>query len=354
MVYSGSSGRIDFPVDSAPFTEKSFTWVASLTKLITSTCVMQLVEWGQVTLDEDLRGRVPELQTVRILREFDDNDKPVFEDNTNPITFRMLLSHTAGFSYEFADPVLLKWARADGRNVSKVFWTRKELTTPLRFAPGESFGYGVNTDWAGFALEAVTGQTLGAFAQANVFDQLGMTDTSFRPARLSHVAGRTVAHAQRNAEKGTLQPARWSLPQDPEVESGGGGLYSTAEDYAKLLRGLLLGRLLRDDTTKELFAPQLNDAQRELLQFIAFHPLVHNSFAPEFEKGEPISYGLGGLVNLCDVPGKRRAGSMAWSGIHCSRWVRHEPTLWDLLTSAVDRPEKGHRSGTDGQRTAPR
>lgn len=87
IIYSGSSGRIDFPETSAPFTDKSFSWIASLTKLLTSTCVLQLVEQKRLTLDEDLRPKIPEFRDAKILVGFKD-DKPVMEENTNPITLR--------------------------------------------------------------------------------------------------------------------------------------------------------------------------------------------------------------------------------------------------------------------------
>jgi len=62
--------------------------MASMTKLITITCFMQLVERGEIDLDDDVRPRIPELAKMQILRGFDDNDKPILEDNTNPITLR--------------------------------------------------------------------------------------------------------------------------------------------------------------------------------------------------------------------------------------------------------------------------
>ena len=88
VIYSGSSGRIDFPETSAHFTDKSFSWIASLTKLLTSTCVLQLVEQKKLTLDEDLRPKIPEFRDAKILVGFNDDKQPVMEENPNPITLR--------------------------------------------------------------------------------------------------------------------------------------------------------------------------------------------------------------------------------------------------------------------------
>lgn len=97
-VYDGAAGRIGFGADSTPFAGDSFTWVASLTKLVTATCLMRLVERGDVALDEDVRGRVPELGRLQILCGFDGDGAPVLEDNDRPITLRQVsLLKASGF-----------------------------------------------------------------------------------------------------------------------------------------------------------------------------------------------------------------------------------------------------------------
>lgn len=304
---------------------------------------MQLVEKGLVTLDEDLRPRIPHFQTVQILTGFDDNDKPIMVDNTKPITLRQLLTHTAGFSYEFADPTLLKWSKQQGNNVSRVQWNLREVSTPLRHEPGESFAYGVNTDWAGLVLEQVTGQKLGDYMKANIFDPLGMKDSGFRQSRMPHVKDRTVPNSIRNPKTGKLVKSSWSFPadKDHEVESGGGGLFTTAADYACILRGFLDGKLLKTKTDQEMLRPQLAGDPQQWLQAIAFHPTIRNTFVAEFENPVPLNHGLGGVLNTEDIPGKRRAMSMAWSGMHCSRWVRFIPASRNLNIVLTDLDNSG-------------
>ncbi|KAG5981523.1 hypothetical protein E4U55_002854 [Claviceps digitariae] len=331
-IYTGSSGRLDLDSKSASWTDKTLTWAASLTKLVTTISLMQLVEQGKLSLDSDLRPLLPELQDAEILRGFDAHDKPLYEENTRPITLRQLLTHTAGFSYEVADPVLLKWSRtAPGRDLSRIQWSRREITIPLRFAPGEAWAYGVGLDWAGLILEAITGTSLGQYMQANIFDRLGMADTGFWPERIPHTAARTAANTKRKPDL-TLKPASWPTPQKHDIESGGSGLFTTAADYACLLRAMLSGAhhgaqqgpqqtsLLSARTIREILTPQLGEAQTQSLHRAAFHPLTHATFAPEFQRGQTLNHGLGGILNTHDVPGKRRAGSITWSGILNSRW----------------------------------
>lgn len=238
---------------------------------------------------------------------------------------RQLLTHTSGFSYEFSDPVLLQWSRTQpNRNVSRLQWSKLEVTTPLRFAPGQSWGYGVGLDWAGQVLEALTGKSLGQYMQENILDPVGLNDTGFWPERIPHTAPRTAQNVQRTKD-GKLAAAHWPTPEKHEIESGGGGWFTTASDYGLFLRAFLTGRLVSEETMREMVKPQLNEAQAEFLRTIAFHPMVHNTFAPEFKPGTNIDHGLGGMLNVEDVPGKRKAGSIAWSGILNSRWVSYPP-----------------------------
>lgn len=87
-MYSGSAGRIDLDVNSPAFADDSFCWIASLSKLITTTCLLQLVEKKLITLDEDVRPKFSHMQKVQILRGFEEDGTPILEDNKEPITLR--------------------------------------------------------------------------------------------------------------------------------------------------------------------------------------------------------------------------------------------------------------------------
>jgi CubicO group peptidase (beta-lactamase class C family) len=91
ILYQGSAGQQDFSENSAPYTVDTFTLLASVSKLLSSTCMMQLVEKGLVSLDEDLRPHLQPLAELQILKGFDENDKPILVDNVDPITLRYVL-----------------------------------------------------------------------------------------------------------------------------------------------------------------------------------------------------------------------------------------------------------------------
>jgi len=107
---------------------------------------------------------------------------------------------------------------------------------PLFNDPGERWEYGINIDFIGKAVEAVSGKKLDAYLKDHIFTPLGMNDTAFKigPAQRA----RLVAIHARSAD-GTLAPMALEIPQDPEFHMGGGGLYGTAPDYVAFIRMLL-------------------------------------------------------------------------------------------------------------------
>ncbi|KUI58331.1 Acyltransferase LovD [Cytospora mali] len=326
VIYQGSAGHISSSPDSPGFTPDSFTIVASLTKLITATCAMQLVEKGLIGLDDDVRPLVPQLAEMKILRGFVGADVPYLEENTTPITLRQLLTHTVGLGYASGDPDLSRWAKHIGREESDLQDTLEIFNTPLKFTPGQGWYYGTALDWAGQVIEKITGKTLGEYMTEHLFKPLGMNDTGFRRDALPQVQDRTVPNSYRNEDKGELSSGDepFSGPANPKVHSGGAGLYTTAADYARILQALLQSfaggdsSLLKKETVEEMFRPQLTDVQRRWLKFLT--DMFHDGFAPDFKNGMPLDHGISGVINLEDEPGKRRKGSMMWAGMYNGHW----------------------------------
>lgn len=244
-------------------------------------------------------------------------------NNTAPLILNPnshLLTHTLGLGSDLADPDLTKWSKAVGRTDNILSWNREGINTPLKFAPGEGWYYGAATDWAGVLLEEITGETLGTYTQRNILEPLGIKDTGFWPEKLPQTADRTAVCTYREGE--TLKPGPLPPPRKHMLESAGAGLYSTANDYAAFFQGLLGAKLVREETTlREMFSPQLNEAQAGILEMIAYNIGGQDAFSPEYPKGARLNHGIGGVLNVEDVPGKRRKGSLMWSGMCNSRWV---------------------------------
>ncbi|ROV87587.1 hypothetical protein VMCG_10612 [Cytospora schulzeri] len=335
VIYQGSAGRISSSKDSPGFTPDSFTIVASLTKIVTATCAMQLVERGLIELDDDVRPLVLQIAEMKILRGFVGADVPYLEENTTPITLRydlhhvasLLLTHTVGLGYTPTDPDLCRWAKHTGRKESDIQDTLEAYTSPLKFTPGQGWYYGAAVDWAGQVIEKLTGRPLGEYMEEHLFRPLGMNNTGFRRDTLPHVRERTVPTSHRNADTGELVVSGdepFSAPANPKIHSGGAGLHTTAVDHAKLLQALLQslaggdGALLKKETAEEMFRPQLTDVQKQWLKFVT--DLFHEGFLSDFQKGMPVDHGISGVINMEDEPGKRRKGSMMWAGMYNGHW----------------------------------
>lgn len=229
-----------------------------------------------------------------------------------------MLVHRSGLPYDIAEADILKWRKYVGKETINTTWSLEGFTTPLKFAPGEGWAYGTGTDWAGQVVEKLTGKTLNAFMKENLFEPLGMDSSTFWPKELPHVADRTGGFMIRTPE-GALVSGPSPFPKEHDLESGGAGGYSTANNYAKAILAILKGGFLSKQSLDILAKPQLNELQQKAITEAA--STFWNGYCPEFPTDTKLSYAVGGMVNLTDVPGKRRAGSIMWSGYFNSHWV---------------------------------
>jgi CubicO group peptidase (beta-lactamase class C family) len=255
------------------------------------------------------------------------------------IVYRHLLTHTVGLSYDTGDADLIKWAAATGRTVTNQDWCLEGFTTPFSFPPGEGWCYGTAIDWAGYVLEVVTGQKLGEYMEQHIFKPLGMASTTFFPKRIPGAEDRIVEYFERD-ENGILKPFTFEGNVDNhQMDSGGGGLISTPGDYAKLLLAILQHKLINQETTETMFTPQLDEVQAASVQ--EYVELAPHVFVPEFPLKDghvaiTLNHGLGGMMNMEDVPGKRKKGSLTWSGYTNGRWfIDRETGISALLFTQV-------------------
>ena len=173
----------------------------------------------------------------------------------------------------------------------------------------------INIDWAGQAVERVSGQTLGTYFDEHIFSPLGMTSTSFRltPAQRTRLV---KVHARQ--PDGSLKPIDFEIKQGPEFEAGGGGLYSTAGDYLKFCRMFLndgrsaAGRqVLRPETVTTMSRNQMGDLNVKLLPTHA--PAL--SADAEFFPGMVKKWSTAFMLNTEQAPTGRSPGSLAWAGL---------------------------------------
>jgi methyl acetate hydrolase len=309
-IYEGAAGRRELGKDQ-PMTLDSVMAIFSTTKAITGVALMQLVEEGKVSLDDAAKKYVPEIAEIQVLDGFDAAGNPKLRAPKSDIT---LMLHTAGFSYEFfsADDLKLRTAKGIATVVSSTF---ASVRTALMFDPGEAWGYGVNIDWVGKAVEAVRGKRLSEVMKERIFTPLGMQDIGFVMSP-SMQQRRVTLHDR--AMDGKLTPLPdLVLPQPPEMDMGGHGLYGTVGEYMKFIRMMLSdgagehGRVLQAKTVD--FMSRNGLGELKVGGWPTSIPSLTN--AGEFFPGLPKSWAYTFMVNDEATPSGRPAGSLMWAGL---------------------------------------
>ncbi|KAF2802732.1 beta-lactamase [Mytilinidion resinicola] len=318
-LYANAVGSLTLEEDAPPFSLDSVCWVASMTKLYTAVAVMQLVEKGAIDLDDDVGKLIPELSNKDILKGFQKDKTPILRKSTKPITLRHLLTHSSGFCYDYFNRNIKKWSASVGRKIDYRLNTIESFNYPLLFEPGKGWEYGIGLDWAGRILEILSDCTLEEYMQRNIFESLGISSSTFYISDHPELASRRAGIGFRSSPNEPLTSRAEPAPSNLPLARGGNGIYTTPNDYAKLLGALINtdNGILEPESLEEFFKPQL--ANPKHLQIFSDGPM-HDSVFPEFPMKMAINHGLGGAVNMEDVPGKRRKGSMTWSGATGSRW----------------------------------
>ena len=178
-IYEGGFGMRALGAGPAMTLDTVFR-IASMTKAITSVAAMQLVEQSKLRLDDPVPEIDPALNEPQVLEGFDAAGQPRLRPAKRPLTLRHLLTHTAGFTYDWSNPNTAGHVQATGMPLMSS-GKRAALCQPLAFDPGEKWEYGINIDWVGRIIEEVSGQTIEAYLREHICGPLGMTDTGFVP-----------------------------------------------------------------------------------------------------------------------------------------------------------------------------
>ena len=322
-IYEGGFGERVLG-SGALMTPDTVVWIASMTKAVTGAAAMQMVEQVKLHLDRAASHVLPELADLKVFDGFDANGEARLRKPKSEVTLRHLLTHTSGFSYDIWNADLAKYQEAKGIP-GVISCENIALTTPLTFDPGENWDYGIGIDWAGKMVEAVSGQTLGAYLEDHVFQPLGMDDTAFK---ITDAMRARMAKIHQRGDDDSLEATDIEIPQEPEFEMGGGGLYSTIGDYGKFVRMILNeGKgddgetILKPETVALMSVNQMGDCRVQKLK-TAMPPFSNDA---EFFPGMPKSWGLSFMINMEQAPTGRSAGSLAWAGLANSYyWI--DPT----------------------------
>ena len=211
--------------------------IYSMTKPVVSVAAMMLMEQGRLVLGEPVARYLPEYANQKVAVER--NGELTLHAAERDATVQDLLRHTAGLTYEFlgSGEVQRQYAmlQMGSRERSNAEFSEVLAAVPLTHQPGSIWEYSRATDVLGRLVEVVSGQTLGDYLQRNIFTPLGMLDTGFSVPEADH--GRIAEPFAHDPDGGV--PMRVFEPRRvPALQSGGGGLMSTAMDYARFLQFL--------------------------------------------------------------------------------------------------------------------
>ena len=304
-----------------PMQRTSVFRIASMTKPLTAVAALMLMERGQLLLSDPVWRYLPALRQVQVGVEVGAPEggqrRLALEPAQRSMTLHDLLRHTSGFTYgQFGDSLVQRAYRSahmiDDQQ-SNADMVAKLAELPLAHQPGTTFEYGMSTDVLGHVVEVVSGMTLDRFFLENITGPLEMPDTAFG---ISESAISRLAEPRRDAARGAApavapydpaRPAKWL--------SGGGGLLSTAEDYARFGRMLLNGgeldgiRLLARKTVQLML-------QNHLPATLAYGPHTADlgiaAPLPQLGAGYGLGVGVRCEPGLAPVPGS--VGDFYWGG----------------------------------------
>ncbi len=300
------------PADASSMALDSIFRIYSMTKPIVSVAVLMLMEQGQLLLSDPVSKYLPEYAKQQVALEGDGESAYVAVSKS--ATVQDLLRHTAGLTYEFLGNSAVQKAYRNSkigmslRDADNAEFSKTLAALPLQFEPGTMWEYSRATDVLGALVEAVSGQTLGDFLSQHIFNPLGMLETGFSVPPENH---HRLAEPFKNDPDGGIQLRLINIQTPPKFESGGGGLASTAHDYARFLqfmlnKGELDGvRLLGSHTVDFMTADHLGDIP------------VNRAGASGDLLSPGHGFGLGFAVRketgITSVPGS--AGLYFWGGI---------------------------------------
>jgi methyl acetate hydrolase len=310
VLYENAFGVADVAT-GRPLKMDALFRIASMTKPITTTALMQLVEQGKIGLDDPAEKYLPELKNLKVVESFDakTGDYKLRPAASAPLV-RHFLTHTSGLAYPFTSAIWRDFKPHAGETYP--------FGGPMLFDPGERWHYSTSIDVVGRLVEVVSGQKLEDYFHDHIFVPLKMTDTSYNVPEAK--GPRLVAQQQRDGAK-MDGPVVLQIP--PLVgltiaePIGGGGLASTADDYGRFMRMFLNGgeldgvRIIKAETVKLMSQNQIGVVSVPALKTALPRSVDFTFIADGRDK-----WGFGFLITADQVPGKRSPGSLSWGGIN--------------------------------------
>jgi len=329
-VHTSVMGKKDIE-SGEPLAMDTIFRIFSMTKPVTGVAMMILLDELLWSPDDPIAKHLPEFEGVRVFDGLDADGQPKTVAADSPPTMRELMTHTAGFSYGFnpEDPLDKLYIDAQvWQSASLADFTRKLAGLPLAYQPGTKWVYSLSMDVQAAIIERLSGQSAPDFYRTRIFEPLGMVDTAFHTPPQKRARRATLYRWSPTQKKLVVSPSLLGGDHEapPAMANGGGGLVSTAADYAKFAQMLLNGgefggrRIVSAAALNLMMSNHLSDEM-----IAARHGVGHQQLRPGF------GYGFNGAVftdpTLAGVPVGE--GTYHWDGA-AGTWFWVDP-VHDLL-----------------------
>ena len=312
IAYLEAVGQRDVTTGQPLWADAVFS-IASMTKPMTSVAIMMLAEEGRLLLGDPASKFLPQLAGMKVARS-PTADTLETVPAERDMTVQDLLRHTSGLTNgnRGTSPAYRAYPESGGAAATKL--SREDFLqaigrVPLLYQPGTAWEYGFSTDVLGHIVEAVSGQSLGAFLKARLWDPLGMADTSFTLSRSAE--GRYARALPKCPLTGGPQHVLHASGQPQKWESGGGGAVSTAADYLRFVEMLRAGGTLNGRRI-------LGRKTVELMRADHLGPEIENRLTTMDPAFTGYGFGLGFAVRKAAgiAAAYGSAGDYYWSGVY--------------------------------------
>ena len=323
LAHIGMSGHMDLE-RGKPMREDAIFRIYSMSKPITAAALMMLVEEGLLGLDDQVSTHIPSWKNLAVYATGIPSLVPTAASAfmtipaARPMKVIDLVTHTSGLTYGFLNRTTVDRAyrqahiaefNAEGGLDAMI---EQLATLPLEFSPGTAWNYSVSIDVVGYLVQKLSGMSFGEFLRTRLFEPLGMADTAFwcPPEKIDRFAS-----CYQPGEGGGLKlqdDSRFAAP--PSLESGGGGLLSTAHDYLRFCRmmlhgGTLDGTQILSPKTVAMFSLNYLPDNRELADMAP-----PGLFSEAGYSGVGFSIGCGVNINVAKTRLPGTPGEYFWGG----------------------------------------
>ena len=251
QIYRHMNGTVDIAKEKAVQPDQRYL-MFSMTKVQTMTAVMQLIEQGKISMDDEVGRFLPAYQKLMV------NDEEGLRELKEPMKIWHLLSMQSGLDYDKERPGIVRVRKEKGKDATTRELVDSFVESPLEFVPGTHFHYSLSHDVVAAVIEVVSGMSFSEYLKKNIWEPLGMTDTFF--AKFDNTGLERLAQQYIMNEEGIVPMEQTCDYQfSDKYESGGAGLVSCTADYAKLADTLACGgisadgiRLLKPETVEKI------------------------------------------------------------------------------------------------------